>query len=473
MIPRTIRGLSTASLFVLSTVSAQSTTTRITPNAARPGAQIRIDVRARAQRVFATWLDIAPGLRFVDGEALRLGLSPAAFPLFVGQTDGSGRAQRTLTTPALASLAGSTVYMQSFVLDAGAPNGRFRATTNDTFSFHNAKSAHVERFDNPRAEAFTGDFDSVVDGRLLGVATRRRTIVTADLSKGVRVTQAIAGELDPAGAHQQVVLRAIDLGARGDEEIVTALRMRPLGNFGPGRIARLAIDLAHSKVVPDFTIDPITRFARFPMSGLSRSYARNVAAGTQAQNVFDGMFAIDPRNVNARGYLPYPAFTSEFRYNGSDSLLIDFRVAPGATTGGLGHQGYLPVPSTPRPDARINSVGLDPFRNPRTVAQSGDNVLYEFEVELVDATSVVLSPWRPLPQIQPKYRTPILAAAQPQGTSIDVEFRDADNVRGDNASAWTRDPSKLGRSTLQIRITLRGRTDGTRPWLEALTLPID
>lgn len=475
MIPRPAIsiGLCAASLFTLGLARSQSATTRVTPNAVRPGQQVRLDVRATAQRPYATWLDIAPGFLTVDRELVRLALSPAAFPLLVGQTDRSGRAQATLTTPSLPSLVGASVYVQSFVLDPSAPNGRFVATTNDSLSFHSAKSAHVERFDNPRGEAFTGDFDSIVDGRLLGASARRRSVVTADLSKGVRVTQPIAGEFDPSGARQQIVLRAVDLRARGDEEIVTALRMRPLGNFGPGRISRFAIEFAHSQVVPDFTIDPITRFPRFPMSGLARSFASNVAPGTRAQRVFDGSFTIDPRKLTARGYLPYPAFTSEFRYNGRDSLLVDFRVAAGGNTGGLGHQAYLPVPTMPRPDARINSVGVTPFRSPVTTAQRGDNALYELEVELVDVTSVVLSPWRATQQMQPRYRAPLLAAALPRGTSIDVEVRDARNVRGDGASAWTRDPSKLSRPVFQFRITLRGRAGGTRPWLEALTLPID
>ena len=470
----------TATLVAASTVSAQQARLRVLPEAIAPGQTVSYGVLAATRAAYALWIDVEPQASLLLGESLRIQLSPAAFSHSIGITDGNGVGVGQIAIPNLPSLVGASVFAQGFVLDATSPNGIFRSTDGESLTFHSAKSAHIERFDDPLSEGFSGEFEPTTDGRLIGLLAKKRSVVTVDKSKHARFGQALVGELSPFGAHQQVVLRATDLAAKGDEEIVVALRMRPFGNVSPGLITRMAIDLSHSLVVPDFTLDPFTSLPRFPASGLSPIFSRNITPQTSPRRVYLGPWAIQPSQVTPSGYLPYPPIVQTFRYNGRDSLLIDFRVAPTSTLSGqLGHQVWLPVPSSPLPNARIVTAGFaastyDPFLAPINVASTTDNTLFEFEVDLVDATSIATSPWRDSGSATPIYQQPILAATIPAGTEIIVELREALDAMGRGAGPGTTNASTLtGMRLFQQRMTLRGRADGARPWLEALVVPID
>ncbi|MCA8968410.1 MAG: hypothetical protein KDC95_01450 [Planctomycetes bacterium] len=457
---------------------SQDPSLTIYPAAARPGDSVGYITRARTNAAYAIFVDPVPRHDPFFGQILRIGSPQVVLVASVIATTGTDSG--SIRLPNQPALVGASAFLQAFVLDNTSSNGVFRASNGESLSFHASKYSVIERFDDPRASGYQGEFESTKDGRLIGVAPKSRTVLTVDSTRGYAFGQPVVGELSPYGAHQQVVLRPVDLASQGDEEIVTAIRMRPFGSFGTGVVGRLAIDMSHSGVSPDFTVDAFSALPKYPASGLQVTYSKNVKAGATPQRVFNGPWAIDPKNLTKDGFLAYPTPSGVFRYNGADSLLIDFRVAPVSTLpAGFGHTIRLAIQSSARPNARIfrqgtSALPYDPFNAPLALAQDGDNSLFVLQVDLVDATSVVVSPWRSSGRQVPIYRKPVLAASLPPGTSISVELREALDSQGTGASAFTEDVTQLrGLPYFQERITLRGLPDGTRPWLEALVVPID
>ena len=151
------------------------------------------------------------------------------------------------------------------------------------------------------------------------------------------------------------------------------------------------------------------------------------------------------------------------------------------TTAALGVNGQavrLMILSSPRPDARAYAAGtreapLDPDRVP--VAATGDNALPEYQFELVKVKSTAQSPFWRAPTANPVYRTPIIAASVPAGTSYAVEYRGAADKNGTSATAWSHDIGIAnGRPFVQFRVVFRANWQTlAAPSLDTVVIPVD
>lgn len=456
-------------------LSAQAPLYRLQP-AASPGGGLDSLIVDRAGVPFLTLLDLRGGPQPILGETVWLGLTPALTLVDAGVLNAVGARTNRIPIPS-SVMPGFAVFSQVVVLDGRSKNGTFRVSGGESSGIHAGKRALVWRFDDPVADGLTGDWDKAVKGRLMALAPKTRTVRSLPAEAFARFGQPIQSPLNPFGNRQQMVVRARDLGASGQEELVTAIRWRPFGGkVSSDRFQRLWIQLGHSRVVPDFTVDRISALPKFPASGLDKNYAANYAPNTGPQVVYDGRYAIDPNNLRADGYLPYPSPTKWFRYNGRDSLLIDVLVPPDRNANGVnGQEIWLTVASSPRPDARIVSAGtatnpLDPFG--ATAAQRGDNSAFDYQIDLTDVRSSVMSGWFDSGSASPAYRRPIVAASIPPGTSIEIDYRGARDAKGSGAGFWGVFPQQ-GFRFLQFRATLRASPSGARPSIDTLVVPFD
>ncbi|MCA8943316.1 MAG: hypothetical protein KDB80_12205, partial [Planctomycetes bacterium] len=236
------------------------------------------------------------------------------------------------------------------------------------------------------------------------------------------------------------------------------------------------IDLEHSDAAPDFTIDPFSAFPASPNSGLDPSYALNVSIGSTPINVYSGPYSVQPGAVRANGYVDYPTPQSAFAYNGRDSLLIDIRTSPNAVPAPAqnGQVVRIMAFSAPTPFARVHADGTPaaPLDPNTTTSGTGDNVMYDYEIEFVRVKTVATSPWRPgAPSAD--YRTPLLGSVTPPGTSIQVEYRGAQDATGSGATAWSSSVDVAdGHPFVQFRVELVGDpTSGAVPELDTLVIP--
>jgi hypothetical protein len=443
--------------------------------AVRPGGSFQSTLTARANSSFASLLDVDGGpARFLDA-TFYLQLGSALMAIDAGTVGASGVHQRSYQVPAIPP-TNVPVYLQSIVLDAAAPNRLFWATDGESVVAYRANSVFVEKIVDARAQGYTGDYERAQLGRLQAAPVRVRTQRTVP-DGGVLFSSPLVGPLNPFGVRTQMVLRARDLGAIGEAEMVVAIRWRPLNQVVQDTFSDLSIELAHSTVVPDFTVDPISALPRFPNSGLSRSFASNVKQGESLVQVYRGPYAIRPGDQRADGYLPYPAPQRLFAYNGVDSLLIDFKMSPSGAIGANGHAAYLMVLSSSQPDARVYDGGtvnnpVDPHRSVQ--APIGDNTAFDLQVDFAKVASVALSPWRDSGSVAPDYQMPVIARSVPAGAALDVEYRGSLRPDGANASAWTANIDLLdGLRYLQMRVTMRAALGGSVPSLDAIVIPLN
>ena len=426
---------------------------------------------------YALFADVSAGPVLLLGERLQLGLTPALTLLASGTLPSWGHAAGSIAVGPSATLLGRSFHLQAIVLDAGSPNGLFAASNAESTVLLVPVVAIVERFDAPAVEGFVGSYDSRVTDRLEGGPVQRRTQRSVPAG-AAPFAQPLGTPLVHHGSRLQSVVRARELQAQGDEELVTALRWRPFGgSVVADRFDRFELWIAHSDVVPDYSIDVWSQLPRFPNSGLDPVFANNVAAGEQPQQIFSGSYAFGPADLRADGYVDFP-IGQAFVYDGLRSLLLDFRVAP-STTPGSGANGqivWLNVLSSPQPNARVFALGtpgapLDPHL---VTSGRGDNTSYDFQIELTRVKTVAVSPWRAAGLATPDYDTPIRAVVEPRGTSITVEFRGADDASGSGSTPWsTQIDAADGKGFLQFRFTFVGDPrSGAVPAIDSLVVPV-
>ena len=414
----------------------------------------------------ATLIDDRAGRTQLFGETLWLGLSPALAILDAGPMDPLGSRTLGIATPPNPSLAGIPLYLQSFVFDQLAPNGLFRASNGQSAILHATPYALVSEFRDPVAEGFTGNFDATVKGRLQAAPVRVRTKVGVP-SGGVPFGQPIIGHLNPNGARAQHVYRAVDLGATGEEELLTEIAYKPLGTIVSETYTRLVLAVTHSHVVPDYRLDPWSQLPLYPNSGLDPTFAKNYKPLDPTVDVYDGPFQVAPGLVRPDGYLPYPQFQRPFVYEGSSSIVVEFKsVAWGNLLPQNGAQVHLMVLSSPQPNARALSVGaqfqpLDPFTT--LTAKSADNSVLDLKFEFRKVTSTATSPFLLNPGGR-NYQKPYVAAHQPPGTVIEFEFEGAQTAQGGASSGWMSDIRNCaGYAYLRYRVRL-----SANPWTSAV-----
>ncbi len=450
--------------------------------AQKPGDPVNSALSALPGLPYATLIDVAGGPNLQLGETLFLGVAGAgigtAVVLDAGVMPPSGL--RVSSTPTVAATpTGIPLFLQSVVLDARAPNGLFASSDGESTAFYSSGTVLVEKLIDPTAQGYTGEFDAAVRGRLQGEPVRQR-IQSLVPDQGSPFSQPIQNPLNPFGARSQMVYRAVDLDAKGEEELVVGLGWLPFGgSVESDRFDRLTIALAHSHIVPDYSINLFSSLPQFPNSGLTSSFAGNIKPGETPTQVFDGGYSIAPSAVQPDGFLPYPPLAQPFRYNGRDSLLVDISTTPSASaTGRNGAQVYLMVNTSPQPNSRAVRGGsatnpVNPFA--ATTATTMDNSYHVLQVVLADVRSVAVSPWRKAPTALPNYHTPTVAASVPAGGALLVEYRGAQDDRGTGATPWsTRVDVADAQPYLQMRLTMDGNpATGSVPSVDAIVVPIN
>lgn len=461
-----------------SSLSAQGPQYHVTA-ALQPGDNLDTVLIGSGGQPYASLIDLDGGPRTVLGETFHLGLSAALQTLDAGQLPAGGLRVLRIPTPTAGVLLGVPLYLQSVVLDSNATNGLFATSDGESTVFYRAAAVMVDDFRSPAAEGITGGFDATVLGRLQGAPVERRTHVVMP-SGAVPFNAGVTGALNPNGARAQMVYRATDIGGTGQSEELVAIRWRPFqGQVQDDNFQRLVIDVVHSHVVPDYTVGQFSALPVFPGSGLSTTFAQNVKPGDTPVRAFDGSYAIRAANLRADGYLGYPALQQSFTYNGIDSLLLDFRMvaSPGAA-GVNGAAVYLMVQSSAQPNSRALESGssgnpVDPFQS--TVANMASNTLHDVQLEFAKVRSVAVSPWRAAPVARPNYDAPSVASSVPDGSSLLMEYRGADDASGSNATPWFSNIDFAdGQPFLQWRATFVAdhRTGGV-PSIDAIVIGVN
>lgn len=400
-----------------------------------------------------TLFDVSGGPSRLFDRTFHLGLTPLFGVLDAGPIGSGGFRTARFPVDARAPV-GLTIYLQSVVVDWSAPSPLLTSDGESSVVWTSARVL-VEDFGDPLAMGLSGNFDSSVRGRVQAAPARTRVVDGAPQG-GTVFGQPLWGPFNPHGVRSQSVFRAADLRSTGEPELVVAIRWRPEARVVADLLHDVSIDLAHSHVVPDYSIDPWSALPRFPNSGLGLDFAGNVKPMDTPQRVFRGDYAIDPQQLRADGYLPLPGIRP-FAWNGIDSLLVDFRTPHDpAANGANGMRVYLMAQSSPQPNARVIRHGqpgspLDPYST--TTAAFGDNTYYDFQFELVRVESVAYSRWITAPVAQIDWHSALVSSSVPAGSSLAIEYRSARDAFGQTASAWSANLDDCdGKPFLQYRI---------------------
>lgn len=445
---------------------------------ANPGQTLQTLLLGGPAQGFATLLAPQGEPSVVLGEALWLSPVSSAVLIDSGLLDAIGMRALALQTPNLVGLIGRPLFAQSLVLDPSAGNGTFRASNGQSAFLHGKTAAVVFEFRDAVAEGVVGDYDGNVKERLMAAPITRRTRTLAPV-QGTPFNQALVTPLSTKNGRLQHVYRAVDLAASGAPEFVTALRWKPFGPVVADSFARVHITLGHTPVVPDYTIDPITWLPKFPGSGLKTIYATNYKPQDTTQIVCDAPYSIQPAALQPDGFLAWPSVQTPFRYNGVDSLLVDYRVvASAATSGSNGFATRLMVMSASEPNSRVYAPGfqqgpIDPFAI--TNAHGGDNAFYDLQVDLVRASSFALTKWTKTPGPMLRYFDAMIAAALPSGTSMLLSYEGAMDASGGGYAGSSPSPSFInGYPWMRVRIELVANPlTGARPSIDTLVIPVD
>ncbi|MFQ5506171.1 MAG: hypothetical protein ACE5F1_15470 [Planctomycetota bacterium] len=458
-------------------VHAQQADYRLQP-AARIGTSLQGLLLGRSGQPYLILLDRSGGPVRVADQTLYLGFTPSLMLLGAGRLNSLGALAFMIPTPANPVLAGIPIYSQAVVLEV--PSKPFEASKGRSAILYKSPLAVVEDFEN--TSGFTGTFDRSIKGRLRGAAVARRTHRTINplIGNPSPFPQPVSGPTNKFGTRYQMVLRARDLGARGEEEVVTAIRWRPFGGkVFDDAFTRLHLTLAHSPVVPDFRVGRFSALPIRPNSGLDLVFANNYKPQDPSTVIHDGAYRIQKSQLRPDGYMPYPAPKKDFVYNGYDSLLLDFRTAPTSTAAGTnGQMLYLMVLSSPRPyscayDSGTPSATVDPFKSLK--ARMGASIMFDYQLEFTRVKSRALSPFRKAPKPSPSYGTPSTAVTAPPRTSILVEYRGSSSPNASGATMWGTTASVAnGKPYIQYRITLTAdHRTGAVPSIDTLLIPVN
>jgi hypothetical protein len=422
--------------------------------------------------------DLAPGQTTLLGRTFDLAFTPAVFALDAGVL-GNGSLFRPIQFAPSAIPPGLPIYLQFGEWIAAQGFGTLLVSNVSSFVVHATPAATGAVLQFPAA-SMTGVFDRSVTGRLQALPPTLRTVHPLPPQAYPFPQQAAFDVLHPSGSRFQLAFRAVDLGASGVPETLTAVRWRPLfGVVTPQTHPQFELLAAHTAVVPDYTIDPYAGLPIAPNSGLSQQFANNPAGA--ATSLFNGSYAVQPASLLPSGYLPFPALQQAFVYDGERTLLLETRCAP-APGGGqpLNHEvSYLIVPSSPNPYATVYaSAGWNgqpsPLQPTAATTGTGGSFLYDWELEFLRTTSLATSQWQVASGPSPDYQTPIIAGYTPPGTTMQIEFRGALDMVGTGATAWSTSQDVAdGFNYWQFRVHMTANaTTGAVPWLESLVVPV-
>ncbi len=427
----------------------------------RPSNPLVMQIDGRPGTRYAILADVSSGPVQLLGEEIRLGFTPALAPFASGIVPSFGRTLLTFPLPTnVPALAGTPVYFQAVTIDPNQPSGTLQLSNGESTVPRTDVLAIVERFDVPGLEGFQGTYDPASRDALRGTVGRR-TVRTTD-PEFLPFNAPITGPLSEAGARVQNVFRPVDLEATGSPELLTAIRWRAYGGtLQAGQFDRVDLEIGHTTVTPDFSIDPFSALPRFPNSGLDTAYALNLNGARDRLMVRSGAYAVQPSDLRSDGYVDYQ-LARPYPYNGVDSLLLDFRTGANAQPSGFGVGQVLQitVTSSANPFARVATVGGTPS-NPGTVDPDqvqtgrGDNGVMDYQFEFTRIESVAVSPFRAANLSSPDYQQPIAATVLRGQSLVRFEFRGADDAAGTNATAFSSNIDLAdGKPFLQTRIVL-------------------
>lgn len=450
----------TASLVAASLMAAavaQSPTFRMDPAAqlGSGGATITFDLTASPGTVYSMLANLDGGPTDLFGERFYLGLSPTLVTLRAGVIPTQGIAAGSLTVPAFAGALGLAIFGQGAVLDSSAPNGLFRVTNAESSLTYNSPFALAVDFTDPAALGFTGTYSQSIPGHISGGPVTYRTHETI-APQAVFFPSPLQNPLNPNGCREQMVYRAIDLGATGQPELVTAIRWFSLTALQTDSLAQFELLVGHTPVVPDYTIDPFTALPVAPASGLAPTFAANYVPNAPPQTVFNGRYDITPGLRRPDGYVPLPMVTP-FAYDGASSMLLEFKTGIDPQAIGInGLYGSLMVQSSPRPNARNTAGGTVsvPVNPNATSSGNGDNWMAQLQIEFARVETTAMSPWFDSGSPAPDYDAAYVAASLPPGTTVQLEYRGSASSTGTNPTAWSASPDIAdGLQFLQFRMT--------------------
>jgi len=460
------------------TLPVTAQTFRMDPAAALTSAGVAItyDLTATPGTVFSILADLSGGPVDLFGERLYLGFSPTITTLQAGTVPAAGLVAGTITAPPIAGMLGLAVYGQGVVIDSAAPNSLFSGTNAESSVIYGTPFALTVDFDDPATAGFTGNYSQSIAGHISGGAVTYRTHETI-APQGLAFPLPLQNPLNPDGCREQMVFRAQDVGATGDPELITAIRWYSATGLMTDSFQQIELAVGHTPVHPDYTVSNWTALPLFPSSGLDPTFVNNYVTGAPPQTVFQGSYDILPAMRRVDGYVPLPVITP-FAYDGSSSLLLEFRVTADPTAHGLnGMYGQLMVQSSPMPAARNTAGGtstqtVDPSQ---AIMGVGDNWMANLQVEFARVETNAQSPWLDCGQAAPDYTAPSIAASLPSGTSVQIEYRGSSSQTGVNPTAWSATPDIAdGERYLQFRMTfLANQLSAEVPVVDTLVVPFN
>jgi hypothetical protein len=438
------------------------------------GAALNFTLSGQPGAPFAIFVDVDGGPVDVFGERFYLGFSSSLTAVRTDLVPPGGVAVHATSLPAFPGLSGLVVYAQAVALDPTASNGLFRASNGASSACYGGNATILETFDSPLPAGYTGTFVQDVTGHVRGGPITTRIVNTVD-PQGVPFNAPIASPLQPFGSRQQIVYRAINLGATGEPELITGVRWRSLLSPQADNFPQFTMRIGHTDVVPNYTIDPWSALPAFPNSGLSTTFSDNELLGAPPSVVYTGAYPINPAQALPGNYMPYP-MSSTFAYDGQSSLLIDFRVPQSTALGVNGMAVNLMVQSSALPGTRVVAAGnaTQPVAPNQVATGVADNAMPDFQIELARTMTFVASPWLDSLVAAPDYDTAIVAKSLPAGTSVQVQYRGSSSASGTNPTAWSSSQDVAdGKRYLQYRITFQANhLTGERPLVDTLLVPI-
>lgn len=477
--------LATASLLASATTVAQQPQLWLTPHGVsrlNANASLGWSLVSRPGDVYVLLADSAPGNTTVLGRSFDLAFSPGLLALAVG-VFGQGLVNGNLALQPPSLPAGVPLYLQ---FASWAPQLGFDSllvSNVDSFAAHSTPVAFAFSFENIAAwaEPMTGLYDQGQQFRLQALPPTTR-VVRPLPPQAWPLPAAYAWQpLHPSGARFQLALRAADLGATGSPERLTAVRWRPLfGVVADETFPQFELLAAHSDVVPDYRLDPITNLPIAPASGLAPQFAANPSAGTTPVTMFSGTYDIQAQDLLPSGYLPFPAPQQAFDYDGTSSLLLETRCPPrpGLGTPQNFQLPYRTLTAVTQPASMVFAAAgwngqPSPLPPLAATTGTGDALLYDWELEFERTVSVAQSAWFATLLPNAIFLPAIAAQHTPPGTSLVVEFRAKASATA-TPGPWSSSPGVgNGLAFLQFRVTMTANaTTGAVPWLDTLLLPV-
>ena len=439
---------------------------------------------SRLDDVYALLVDVSAGNGSLLGVPIELSLSPAALLVHVGVIGalGSPSASFPLVLPPGALPPGLPFFTQAVSLDPNQGIGSALVSNIDSFAAHSAPDAIVVPFTSGAGftPLISGVYDTSVQTRLQALPPSTRLVRTVPTDGLVSPVPFSGQPLHPSGSRVQMVVRAADLGTVGVPETLMSVRWRPLfGGVVPEILPQFELLAARTDVVPDYAVDPFSALPAFPQSGLSPQFDQNPLPNSQV-SLFSGSYSVQPQNLLANGYLPFPVLQQSFVYDGQSSLLLETRCAATLVGGPPVNFGvpYLMVVSSPLPFGTVVAAAGYNGQPAPVVPQStpvgfGGSFLFDWQLELRRTRSTALSMWFAGPGNR-DYQAPIVAAFTPPGTSISIEYRGNDCETCLNPTPWSSSPDIAdGRAMLQFRVVMEANPlTGAVPWIDTLIVPV-